>query len=108
VAKSKGPKVPRRKRGVGDDVPPVVARTSRHRTKIAGALFGLAWERRLGHKDKLYALKMACRNVRPALDQVCHRAPDPALARSDAAVCLAEIIGELGVTLAHLTRIEER
>lgn len=99
--------VAERRRRVGDYVSPAEAASDRHRTNIAAALLGLAWEPALEHKAKLHALKMAFRNVWPVLDQLCHRASDPALARSDAALCLAEMTGELSAALAQLMRLEE-
>ena len=78
------------------------AASDRLRIKIAEALFDLAWEPALDHKGKLYALKMALRNLRPALDELRRRATDQALATSDVVFCLLDMIMQLLATLAYL------
>jgi hypothetical protein len=109
--------VPKRKRtskaggkraghGGGDRVSPAEAASDRHRIRIAEALFALTWDLALDHKDKLYALKMGLRNLRPALEMLLNQAADQTHARSEVALSLAEIIVQLLETLVDLLRLE--
>jgi hypothetical protein len=106
VAKSASKEVAKRERGVGDKVSPVEALRDWYRIKFAELLLQLLRDRRLDRKDKLDILRAVFKNVPPVLVELCDRASDKALARSGVAFFLAEVTGQLGVTLADVMRLE--
>ena len=95
-------------RGGGDHVSLAEAASDRRRIKIAEPFFELLRERALDRKGKLGVLEAAAiPNLWAMLRQLCDEAADPGLARSDVALCLAVMTGQLGAALAELMRLEE-
>ena len=106
VANRASKEVPKQVRGVGDYVSPEENRLNEFRVRFAELLFQWGTQPGLDHKRKLNALKMASRNVRPAVKMLLHRAGDKATARSDVVLCLADMAGQLLDVVADLTQPE--
>ena len=108
VAKRASKASGQRGRGGADDASLAEAVSDRRRVKIAEPFFELLRERALDRKGKLRVLEAATiPNVWATLRQLCDGAVDPALARSDVALCLAVMTRQLGAALADLMRLEE-
>ena len=104
MAKSKSKVVAKRVRRFGDYASLLDA-PDQHRIQIADPLFQLLWEPALDLKGKLDVLEATLvPNVRAMLRELCDHAPDPALAKSDAALCIAVMTRQLGAAFDDLIR----
>jgi hypothetical protein len=90
----------------GDRVSPEEEWLSEFRIRLVDLLFEWGTKQGLDHKRKLDALRMASRNVRPAVEMLLQEVGDRATARSDVVLCLADVAGEMLDVVADLTRSE--